>query len=139
LSFLLDTNAISEPGRPRPDDKFTRWFDRLDDSEIFLSVITLGELRRGAQLLPAGARRAALEQTHQAIRRRFEAQILPIDEVAALIWGELTVLHRQRGRHPSMSDELIAATALANDLTVVTRNVADFETSGCRILSPWST
>ncbi|MFI4975963.1 MAG: type II toxin-antitoxin system VapC family toxin [Caulobacterales bacterium] len=138
MSFLLDTNAISEPGRPTPDPSFVAWFDAAPETEIFLSVITLGELRRGVALLPPGARRTGLEGVHQAILRRYGRQIIPIDTAIALTWGEITASHRRRGRSPSMSDELIAATALNRNLTVVTRNVVDFEASGCRILSPWS-
>jgi predicted nucleic acid-binding protein len=138
LTFLLDTNAISEPGRTQPNRGFTDWFDAAPEAELFLSVVTLGELRRGAALLPPSARRADLEATHQAILRQFELQVIPVDRTVALAWGELTARHWRAGRRPSMSDELIAATALVHDLIVVTRNVADFEAAGCKLLSPWS-
>ena len=138
MSFLLDTNAISEPGRLRPDAAFTRWFDALAEEDLFLSAVTVGELRRGACLLPVGARRTALENTHNAILRRLGARVLPVDSAVALVWGELSASHRRLGRTPSVSDELIAATALTWDLTVVTRNTADFGASGCKVLSPWS-
>ena len=138
MTFLLDTNAISEPGRTRPDAGFTGWFDAALESELFLSVVTLGELRRGAALLPVGPRRTTLEATHQAILRQFEHQVIPVDRTIALAWGELTAKHWRSGRKPSMSDELIAATALVHDLIVVTRNVVDFEAAGCKLLSPWS-
>ena len=138
MTFLLDTNAISEPGRPRPDQGFVDWFDQIDDTEIFLSVVTLGELRQGVAMLPDGARRRHLEGLHFAIMRRYEAQIVSIDLNIALMWGELAARHRSLGRRPSVTDELIAATALVHDLVVVTRNVTDFEPSRCRVVCPWS-
>jgi predicted nucleic acid-binding protein len=138
LTFLLDTNAISEPGRPRPDPGFLNWFDEADEAAIFLSVVTFGELRQGVALLADGPRRHHLEGLHIAIMRRFEAQILPVDLNVALVWGELAARHRSLGRRPSVTDELIAATALVHDLIVVTRNVPDFEASGCRLVCPWS-
>jgi predicted nucleic acid-binding protein len=138
LSYLLDTNAISEPGRPRPDQGFVKWFDQIDEADVHLSVVTLGELRHGLALLPNGPRKRHLEQLHLAIMRRHETQILPVDLGVALTWGELAARHRRQGRRPSVSDELIAATALVHNLTVVTRNVSDFEPSGCRLISPWS-
>jgi predicted nucleic acid-binding protein len=138
LTFLLDTNAISEPGRPRPDPAFVAWFEATPESEVYLSVVTIGELHRGVAMLPAGGRRASLETTQSDIRRRYAERIVPIDVPIALAWGALTATHRQRGLSPSLSDELIAATALVRDLIVVTRNVADFEPSGCKIVSPWS-
>lgn len=138
MSYLLDTNAISEPGRPRPDQGFVDWFDQIEEAEIHLSVVTLGELRHGLALLPSGERKVRLEQLHLAIMRRYEAQILPVDLRVALTWGELAAQHRRLGRRPSVTDELIAATALVHNLTVVTRNISDFEPSGCRLLSPWT-
>lgn len=138
MSYLLDTNAISEPGRARPNQGFADWFDQIDEADVHLSVVTLGELRHGLALLPDGARKRHLEQLHLAIMRRHEAQILPVDLGVALIWGELAARHRRQGRRPSVSDELIAATALVHNLTVVTRNVSDFEPSGCQLISPWS-
>ena len=89
-------------------------------------------------MLPAGARRTGLERAQQAVLQRFEGRIIPVDTRIALVWGDLTASHRRQGRNPSVSDELIAATALVWDLIVVTRNVADFEHSGCQLLSPWS-
>jgi predicted nucleic acid-binding protein len=114
------------------------WFDAADESEMFLSVVTVGELRRGVAMLPDGARRASLQSTQQEILRRFANRIVEIDVPIATAWGDLTAAHRRRGLNPSVSDELIAATALVRGLTVVTRNVADFESAGCKIVSPWS-
>jgi predicted nucleic acid-binding protein len=138
LTFLLDTNAISEPGRPQPDPGFKSWFDGVEETAIFLSVVTLGELRQGLAMLPDGTRRRHLEGVHLAIMRRYETQILPVDLNVALAWGELAARHRSLGRRPSVTDELIAATARVHNLIVVTRNVHDFESSGCRIVCPWS-
>jgi predicted nucleic acid-binding protein len=138
LSFLLDTNAISEPGRPRPDPSFEYWFSSIEEAAIFLSVVTLGELRHGVAMLADGARRRHLEGLHLTLMRRYESQILPVDLSVALAWGELAARHRSLGRRPSVTDELIAATAQVHDLVVVTRNISDFEASGCRIVCPWS-
>lgn len=138
MTFLLDTNAISEPGRVQPNPGFADWFEEVEDTAIFVSVVTFGELRHGVSMLAEGARRRHLEGLHLAIMRRYGSQILPVDLVVALAWGELAARHRSSGRRPSVTDELIAATALVHDLIVVTRNVVDFEASGCRIVCPWS-
>jgi predicted nucleic acid-binding protein len=138
LTFLLDTNAISEPGRPRPDPAFTAWFDAIPEADVFLSVVTVGELQRGVAMLQPGEKREKLEASQEAVLRIYGDRILKIDVPTALVWGELTAKHRRRGLNPSVSDELIAATALVHDLIVVTRNVSDFEGSGCKIVSPWS-
>ena len=116
--FLLDTNVPSELNRPRPDPLVAEWLEQQDDNGLFLSVVTLGEIRKGYTVLPYGKRRTFLEHW-------FESHLLP--------WFEgriLPVTH-------AIADGLIAATALEHDLVVVTRSVKDFARLGVAILNPW--
>ncbi|HEY5410712.1 MAG TPA: PIN domain-containing protein, partial [Caulobacteraceae bacterium] len=104
----------------------------------FVSVITLGELRRGAMLLPEGARRARYEAVHRQLMDWFAERVIVVDRQIALAWGERSASLRRIGRELPLADQLLAATALTHDLTVVTRNVRHFELSGCKLLCPWS-
>lgn len=136
--FLLDTNAISEPGRQRPNTGFQAWFDLTPESLQFFSVLTIGELRSGTQAMAAGHQRTQLEIIQALILTKYADQVLPVDLAVALRWAELSLENRKSGRTIGAVDELIAATAIVHDLTVVTRNVRHFEHSGCKLLSPWS-
>lgn len=138
MSFLLDTSAISEAGRPAPDPGYTHWFLERETEELFLSAISVGELRRGIALLPAGRRKQGLQRLYVNIVHRFASQVIAVDATVAEGWGDLSARLRRAGQVVGAPDELIAATALANGLTVVTRNVRHFEMAGCSVLSPWS-
>ena len=138
MSFLLDTNAVSEASRPAPDAGFMAWFDRAEGTQLYLSVVTLGELRRGIALIEDEARRRRLEGLNSNILLRFSGQVLPVDEQVARVWGDLSASLRRSGRVIGALDEMIAATAMAHDLTLVTRNQRHFEGLGCAVLSPWS-
>ena len=138
MTYLLDTNAVSEPSRPSPDPGLMSWARAQDEADLFVSVVTFGELRRGAVLLPQGPKRARLERAHKQALRWYARTLLELDLETLIAWGELSARCRAEGVAPGMNDELIAATALVHDLTVVTRNTADFEQAGCRVLSPWS-
>jgi predicted nucleic acid-binding protein len=137
LRFLLDTNAVSEPTKPQPNASYSQWLDSVREIDLFVSVITLGELRRGVALLPQGPKRERYEMLHSELAVWFGDRVLSVDEEVAATWGDLSAQHRRLGRHPSVGDELLAATALVHDLVVVTRNVTDFEHSGCKFHSPW--
>jgi len=139
VTYLLDTNAVSEPGRKAPDPVFMDWWKALRPDDIFISVLTLGEVRRGVASLPVtDERRRRLERFSTNFRLRFGDRLLPVDERVAETWGELGARLRAGGVVIGAIDELIAATALTHDLTVVTRNRRHFESSGCRLLSPWA-
>jgi predicted nucleic acid-binding protein len=139
LSFLLDTNALSEPMRSFPNVGYEAWLESVESEHaLFTSVISLGEMRRGVSLTAQGVKRDRLEGMMQTLMSTFGDRILPITGDIALAWGELSARLRRSGRHPGLVDELLAATALVHSLTVVTRNVTDFEDSGCKILCPWS-
>ena len=138
MSFLLDTNAVSEPGRKQPDTGFSAWFADVPEDQLFISSITLGELRRGVALLADPQRRARLERLYLMILHRFRDRVLAIDVEVGEVWGALSARLQRSGRIGGMADELIAATALAHDLTLVTRNKRPFEPAGGRVLCPWT-
>lgn len=137
-SFLLDTNAVSEWVKPRPNPGLIAWMEATDEDRVFLSVISLAELRYGVERLPAGRRRTRLEQwLEQELPLRFENRILPIDLSVAEAWGRTVSRHEAAGRPIGVMDAFLAATAETHRLTLVTRNVTDFALPGT-ILNPWS-
>jgi toxin FitB len=138
LSFLLDTNALSEPQKPRPDISYMAWVNEQPPLHFYTSVLSMGEVRHGALSLPPGARRAAIEAWLERAMTVFGSRILAVDVRVAEAWSAVMRTHRLKGLTISAVDELIAATALVHDLTVVTRNVRHFEASGCKLLSPWT-
>lgn len=137
--FLLDTNIPSETVRRVPDTKVLDWLDTRSEKEVdFISVITLGELRRGAALLTRSARRTELEHFIEiGVDRWFGSHVLPVTRQIADRWGALDALRQLAGRPMSTADGLIAATALEHGLTLVTRNVKDFSSLGVPIFNPW--
>lgn len=136
--FLLDTNVVSEPKRARADANVIRWLSDQLLSDLHISVITVGELRRGIVRLEPGRRRDDLDFWLEDMFLRYDQRILPVDLAVTERWATLADLNRAAGRTSEMTDELIAATAHVHGLTIVTRNVRHFEHSGCRVLSPWS-
>jgi toxin FitB len=136
--FLVDTNVISEIIRPVPDAKVAAWSQQHDKEILFLSVVSMGELRKGITVLPPSARRTRLEKSIEAqVPAWFRGRILPVTQAIAERWGEIDGLRQLAGRPLNMPDGMIAATALVQDLTVVTRNVKDFASLGVAILNPW--
>jgi predicted nucleic acid-binding protein len=136
--FLLDTNVISELVRPVPEPKVTAWITATDENLLYLSVLTLGEIRKGISLLKAGSRRVALETWLDSnLVLRFEGRILPIDQAVADRWGRLAARAIRRSVLPVI-DGLLAATALHYNLTLVTRNTKDISETGVPAFNPWS-
>ncbi len=138
MSYLLDTCVISELSRPRPDPGVVSWMSEADVVSLHLSAITIGEVRYGTLRLPVGRRRTALSGWSEKLRQSFSGRVLPIDESVALRWAEIAARAEHSGRPGSLADGLIAATALDCGLTLVTRNVADFEPFGVSLLNPWT-
>ena len=139
MSFLLDTNVILESAKPRPDAGVLSWLATVNEDEVFLSVITLAELRHGVERMPAGARRSALDEwVTDALPARFANRLLQIDPATADQWGRTIARGQAAGRPLSAMDGFIAATAERHRLTLVTRNVSDFEVTGVRLLNPWN-
>lgn len=138
MTYLLDTNVISEVRRPQPDVDVLAWLDLVDEELLYLSVITVGELARGVALLPDGKRKAALaEWLGTDLQLRFGHRLLSIDGEAAFIWGRLMADATREGRALSVMDGWIAAIALRHHLIIATRNVRDFENLGLEIFNPW--
>jgi predicted nucleic acid-binding protein len=136
--FILDTNVISElrQGKPRQSEAVRRWAAGLASHQLYLSAITLLELELGIQVLerkspPQGS---ALRKWLQGVRAAFSGRILPFAENTAPVCASLHIPNPQSDR-----DAMIAATALEHKLTVVTRNVSDFEATGVMLLNPWNT
>jgi len=138
MSFLLDTNVVSEWMKPQPHLGVIAWLDQVDEDRTFLSVVTLTELRYGVDRLPAGTRRKRFEDwLEHDLPLRFEGRILSIDGAIADAGGRLLSQGDAAGRPMQGLDALIAATAHVHGLTLVTRNVADFEATTQSILNPW--
>jgi toxin FitB len=136
--FLLDTNCIFELVRVRPDRRVMEWMDAADESLLYLSVLTLGEIRKGLASLAQGKRRTRLETWLELeLQARFARRILPIDAPVADRWGLLAAQARLKGATLPVIDGLLAATALHYNLTVVSRNAADFASTQTPVLNPW--
>ena len=136
--FLLDTNIPSEEIRLQPEPRVVNWLSAQLEENLFLSVVTIGELRKGIALLPASKRRTQFEQWFESdLVSRFSGRILPITQNIAVRWAVLSAGRQIAGAPLGMPDGLIAATALQHDLTLVTRNIKDFTGLAVTILNPW--
>ena len=138
MTWLLDTCVLSELVRPRPKASVVRWVRARDESELFLSVITIGELERGIAKLPPSAKRTKLEQwVRRDLAERFRNRLLGIDAEVMSRWGALSGSAASRGLTLPVIVSLIAATSLQHGLRVVTRNVDDFTRCGAQCFDPW--
>ncbi|MGO9484682.1 MAG: type II toxin-antitoxin system VapC family toxin [Rhodomicrobium sp.] len=134
--LLLDTNVLSEIGKPAPEPRVTAFLRK--QAEVFVSVISLHEIEYGIALLPVGRRRAELETAMAAVVSAFGNNVLAVGEREAKLAASLRADVRKRGRVLHLPDALIAATAKENGLTLATRNVSDFDYLGVAIIDPWA-
>jgi hypothetical protein len=138
--FLLDTNVLSEFNRRgEPDQRVKHWLETADTESLYASVLTLGAVRFGVELLPPSRRRAQLEQwVDRELPEWFEGRILHVDQPIADRWGLLRAQAQMKGRPLSVVDALLAATALQHNLTIASRNVSDFSVAGLTVVNPWA-
>jgi toxin FitB len=134
VTYLLDTNVLGEIRKKRPDPRVAAWYAGVDDDELFVSVLVVGEIQQGVtRLQKRDPRQAAVfEAWLKRLQREFADRVLPVSQDVALEWGRLSA-----GDPLPVVDGLLAATALVHGLTVVTRNVEDFEPTGVPVLNPF--
>ena len=138
MNFLLDTNAISEWVKPRPNAGLIRWTESVDEDRVFISVISLAELRYGVERMPVGTRRSRLEQwLRDELPLRFEGRIISVDEMVAEAWGRTVSRSQDLGRPMGVIDAFLSAIAEIHQLALVTRNVSHFPVLKT-LINPWS-
>ncbi len=137
MKLLLDTCALAEFAKPSPNQKVLAFIETFPSESLFLSVISLGEISKGIHLLPTAKRKASLQHWLTQLEQTYQDHILPITPEVSQIWGEITAQAQKKGRLLPSADGLIAATAMAHGLHVVTRNTKDFECSTALLINPW--
>ena len=138
MKYLLDTCLISEATRPQSASGVTDWLTTIDESLTCISAITIGEISKGIAALPAGSKQQQLaDWLENDLLLRFHQRIIALDAPLMQTWGHLRARCEKVGRVLPILDSLIAATALHHNVSIVTRNVADFADTGVTILNPW--
>ena len=136
MSYLLDTNVLSELVRAKPELPVVAWFDSVPDDSLYISVLTIGEIRKGVELVSDANRKEKLRVwLEHTLPDWFEERMLPVDEAVAEQWGRTLA---EVNRPVPVIDSLLAATALHHDLRMVTRNTQDFRFSGLEVVDPWA-
>jgi predicted nucleic acid-binding protein len=139
MNYLLDTCLISELAKSEPHKKVVNWVLSENETSFYLSVITFGELHKGVEKLPESKKKDELRiWIEYELKNRFQNRTIGIDMHVSVIWGKILCAAEKKGKPMPAVDSLIAATGIAHDLTVVTRNVTDMRQSGVRLLNPWS-
>lgn len=140
MSYLLDTCLVSELVRKRPSSAVLSWLERQPERDLFLSVLTFGELQKGIARLPDNLKRRRLQEwVEHELQLRFAGRILSIDHEVATLAGQLQGTSESQGFTLPVVDSLIAATALHNGLSVVSRNQTEMNRCGTTVLNPWET
>lgn len=138
MNYLLDTNVVSEWIKPRPNPGVIAWTASVDEDRVFLSVVTITDLRHGIERLPRGSHRRRLDEwLRDELPLRFEGRLLTIDAGIADLWGKMVARAEEGGRRITAMDAFLAATAEAHGLVLVTRNPADFEGLVPATINPW--
>ena len=138
MNYLLDTNVISELTTNDPDSNVVAWLENIDQENIFLSVITIGELKKGIEKLAGSKRKKDLVSwLENDLLVRFGERIVPLDLPVMLLWGTMIAELEKAGTPLPAIDSLLAASAAQKGLTLVTRNIKDFEPAGIPLMNPW--
>jgi toxin FitB len=139
MKYLLDTCILSEYNAKRPNETVLQWLDGLNDQFLYISVITIGEISKGIQRLPESKRKLNLQSwLNDELIEAYRANILLLDTGVMLTWAALTSTLELKGQQMPYMDSLIAATALHENCTLVTRNEKDFQYSDVSIINPWN-
>lgn len=138
MKYLLDTCLISELVKKEPNAAVLHWLEEQDEQRLFMSVLVMGELNKGVAKLAAGDRKQALlSWLEHDLAERFEGRIVGLDLETAILWGRIQGKAEKMGEKLPVMDSLIAATALRNGFTVVTRNIRDMQRCGASVFNPW--
>lgn len=137
MSYLLDTNVVSESERPAPDKNVIKWLGQTDPDDTYLSALTVGEIKKGVSKLQSGRRKVHIQTWLDVVRKRFGGRILSLTEETFSVWGKMMAEFERKGIVRPALDSLLEATALEHDLVLVTRNVKNFKDSHVTILNPW--
>jgi predicted nucleic acid-binding protein len=138
MNYLLDTCVLSEFTKRQPHSNVVHWVAAADENSLFISALTVGEIKRGIDRLPETHRKEELSVwLNDSLLRRFAGRVIAIDAETMLLWGALTARLENQGKIMSVIDASIAATALHHSLMLVTRNETDFEYAGIMIVNPW--
>lgn len=138
MKYLLDTCVISELIKPEPNSHVINWLNAQNEEDIYLSVLTIGEIQKGIAKLPESKKKQNLQNwLDNDLQQRFESRIIDINNEISLCWGKIQGEAEQKGNKMSVIDSLIASTGIVFDCTVVTRNVSDIEASDCKLYNPW--
>lgn len=139
MTYLLDTCLISEVVAKHPNQQVLDWLDAQVPETLYISIITIGEIAKGISKIPASKRKESLTKwLNESLPSRFQDRILVIDFSTMVLWGNLVGQLEQNGRPIPAMDSLIAAIAIHNSLSLVTRNEKDFSGTGVVIINPWS-
>ncbi len=139
MKYLLDTCVISEIIKSKPNKNVISWLSNQDESELFLSVLTFGEIAKGIEKAPDKVRKKKLKVwVEEDLKQRFEGKILPINLEVSIQWGVIQGIAEKAGKPMPTLDGLIAVSGLVNNCIVVTRNTSDMEQSTVELFNPWS-
>ena len=138
MRYLLDTNIISELVARTPNPRVVDWLAGADEDLLYLSVITIGEIKKGIEKLPASKRKKRLTTwLEEDLLERFAGRLVTLDVEVLLHWGEQAARLERAGKTIAAIDSLMAASALVGDFLLVTRNTADFDAAGVQVMNPW--
>lgn len=138
MKYLLDTCVLSELVKKKPDQRVIEWISGIEESKLFVSVLTIGEIHKGIEKMPKSERRKMLLQwVDDDLQERFGGRIISFDLQVAASWGKMQAKAEISGKTMPIIDGMIAATARTHNLAVATRNISDMEAGKAVLINPW--